>query len=109
MRWNLIIDELLAQWNMNKIQPSNLSDATKEKYMKYGEVILRYFKGMDTEDIKPSFYQEQFNVLAQGAGKDYVQRVDSIVKRMIAFAQADGLSVRDFTVGFEIFSKRPRN
>lgn len=104
----MIIDDLLKQWNMNKIEPSNLSDATKEKYVKYGEVILRYFNGMDTEDIKPSFYQEQFNVLAQGAGKDYVQRVDNIVKRMIAFAQADGLSVRDFTVGFEIFSKRPK-
>lgn len=89
-----------------KIEPSNRSDSTKEKFKHYGTTIKKYFGGMDISEIKGSFYQKQFNKFTLNVTEDYAKRINNEIRKMIYFAQADGYDVIDFTKGVDIFAKK---
>lgn len=104
----MTIKELFEEYFRVKILPSNRSDSTVEKYTLLGNVIDRHFGDIDIYDIKPFFYQTQFNELGKTAGYDYCSRVNRLIQKIIIYGNADGMKINDFTQGLEIFSKRPK-
>lgn len=104
----MTLKELFDEYFKVKILPSNRSESTIEKYTLLGNVIDRYFSDIDIYEIKPSFYQTQFNKLGKQAGYDYCSRVNRLIQKMIIYGNADGMKINDFTKGLEIFSKRPK-
>lgn len=97
------LKELFDIWYNIKIAPSPRAEATKLKYQAFGALIEKHFP-QDIDEIRPSTYQLAFNNLAQNMGYNYAKRLDRYIRKVLDFSRADGLIIKDFTTGLEIFA-----
>lgn len=108
MREKILINTILLNYLDEKIIPSNRTPLTIKKYQAYVNILLRHFDGREVGTIKPSDVQIAFNEICKTTGKDYAGRVVSLLRKAIAYAQADGVEIKDFTVGLELFAKHEK-
>ncbi len=102
------LTELFEFYYDLKISASNRSEITKLKYKKLFTTILKNFGNIDIYSIKPSYYQMKMNQIGKSCGSDHLRRINRLFKKMILFYQLDGHDdLKDFTRGYEVFSKIP--
>lgn len=99
--------DLFDEWYSVKIEASNRSEETKKHYDNFRKIIKTHFD-KNYNEIKPSYYQRAFNIICKSSGNGHAKRLNAVIKKVIEFAQADGVEIRDFTVGIEFFSKRDK-
>lgn len=98
--------DLWFEWYNLIIRPSDLSDATKNKYFTRGSIIKKLFSNQRVSKIKHSFYQRTLNEYAEKYTKNHVRRLNSDIRKAIHLAKRDGVLLDDFTEGIVISGKK---
>lgn len=105
---NISLHELWEKWYQLHILPENKSKSTLNKHKKRGRLIWDYFKDTPIQAIKASDYQTFINEFAKTNGKDNVGRLNSEVRKVLAFAKQDKIDCHDFTANVKITGLPPK-
>lgn len=83
------------------------AENTRYKYHIIGKTLEREFP-QDIAELRPSTYQHILNRMGEHTGYDYLGRINRVIEKLVDFAKADGIEVRNFTLGWENFAKNEK-
>lgn len=103
---DMTLPQLYQKWFDLKIKHSKLSPETIDHYLYYKKLLEKHFSKQSISTIKTSDYQLALNEIGKNIGRDMLGRLNSVVKKIILFAQQDKLMLDNFAQGAELFSKK---